>query len=556
MKTLLMMSLTGSLMALVVMALRALFGKRLHPRVTYALWLAAALCLLLPLRFESKMSVMNAPAARNLERSVSVRMEQPVAYGLVTGNAAQNGQSDIHYMDAPAREELESGLVQPEQSFTVDAWDVAGLIWAAGALATAGYIAIVNARFRGRVRRSRRAAAVPWVMERRLGGTKVYVSRAVPSPCLVGLFRPYIVVTPQAMAEDERFCHVLVHELSHKRQGDPLWSAVRTAVLVVHWFNPIVWVAASLSRADCENACDALTIRELGEDRRVDYGKTLLSFLRAKPTATGLVNTATTMAQSRRQIRRRISLIAKKQKYTLVAAVLCVVEIYLYFHIREYPYESSGDRFTVRELFTRPLHEKKYLYTIAVVFVWNITANVPGSYYTVYLLRNVEMAYSTITLINMLNVPIVLFLTPVWRRVLGKYGWFRTLSFSMSIYALHYFLLAAVTKERPWFYALALMLGFTFAIGINLSFTGIPYFNMPRENQTVFIGFYSTCANLAALVGVTVGKYFILSTQEVNVALGSFVLTNKQLIVVLTGVLVSLAAICVRLISRKVGDDG
>ena len=325
MKTLLMMSLTGSLMALVVMALRALFGKRLHPRVTYALWLAAALCLLLPLRFESKMSVMNAPAARNLERSVSVRMEQPVAYGFVTGNTAQNGQNDIHYMDAPAREELESGLVQPEQSFTVDAWDIAGLIWAAGALATAGYIAIVNARFRGRVRRSRRAAAVPWVMERRLGGTKVYVSRAVPSPCLVGLFRPYIVVTPQAMAEDERFCHVLVHELSHKRQGDPLWSAVRTAVLVVHWFNPIVWVAASLSRADCENACDALTIRELGEDRRVDYGKTLLSFLRAKPTATGLVNTATTMAQSRRQIRRRISLIAKKQKYTLVAAVLCVV---------------------------------------------------------------------------------------------------------------------------------------------------------------------------------------------------------------------------------------
>ena len=324
MKTLLMMSLTGSLMALVVMALRALFGKRLHPRVTYALWMAAALCLLLPLRFESKMSVMNAPAARNFERSVSVRMEQPVAYGFVSGNAAQNGQNDIHYMDAPARKELESGLVQPEQSFTVDAWDVAGLIWAAGALATAGYIAIVNARFRGRVRRSRRAAAVPWVMERRLGGTKVYVSRAVPSPCLVGLFRPYIVVTPQAMAEDERFCHVLVHELSHKRQGDPLWSAVRTAVLVVHWFNPIVWVAASLSRADCENACDALTIRELGEDRRVDYGKTLLSFLRAKPTATGLVNTATNMAQSRRQIRRRISLIAKKQKYTLVAAVLCV----------------------------------------------------------------------------------------------------------------------------------------------------------------------------------------------------------------------------------------
>lgn len=321
MKTLLMMSLTGSLMALVVMATRALFGRRLHPRVTYALWLTAALCLLLPLRLESRVSVMNAPAAKTIERSVSMRMEQPVAYGLVTGGAAQN---DVHMMEAPSRQDLESGQVQPEDGFSIDAWDVAGLIWAAGALVTAGYVVVVNMRFRGRVRRSRRPAEVPWVMGRRLRGTKVYVSRAVPSPCLVGLFRPYIVVTPQAMAEEERFFHVLVHELSHKRQCDPFWSMLRTAVLVAHWFNPIVWVAASLSRADCENACDALTIRELGEDRRVDYGKTLLSFLRARPTATGLVNTATTMAQSRRQIRRRISLIAKERKYRLAVAVLCV----------------------------------------------------------------------------------------------------------------------------------------------------------------------------------------------------------------------------------------
>jgi beta-lactamase regulating signal transducer with metallopeptidase domain len=39
MKTLLMMSLTGGALALVVMGLRAVLGRKLHPRLIYLLWL-------------------------------------------------------------------------------------------------------------------------------------------------------------------------------------------------------------------------------------------------------------------------------------------------------------------------------------------------------------------------------------------------------------------------------------------------------------------------------------------------------------------------------------
>ena len=53
MKTLLVMSVTGGLLALTVMAVRAACGKRLDPRVTAALWLPVALCLLVPLRVPS-----------------------------------------------------------------------------------------------------------------------------------------------------------------------------------------------------------------------------------------------------------------------------------------------------------------------------------------------------------------------------------------------------------------------------------------------------------------------------------------------------------------------
>lgn len=239
----------------------------------------------------------------------------------------------------------------------------------------------------------------------------------------------------------------------------------------------------------------------------------------------------------------------------IIAAVLCAIEIYLYFHIREYPYESSGEQVKVKDLLIKPFREKRYLLTICVTFLWNVTANIPGSYYSFYLLRNVEVSYSFITLISMINVPIVLFFTPLWRKVLSRFGWFKTLYTAMAVYMFHYLVLALVTKSTIWIYPISQLIGCFFAVGINLSFTGIPYVNMPEKNQTVFIGFYSTMANFAALIGVTIGKYFILGTEHVSFELLGMTFGNKQLIVVLTGALMSLAVLGIRVISKKVPSD-
>lgn len=239
-----------------------------------------------------------------------------------------------------------------------------------------------------------------------------------------------------------------------------------------------------------------------------------------------------------------------------IAAALCVAELILYARIREYPYESSGGTFSMKELFTEPFRHPKYLCTVAVVFLWCFAANLPGSYYTVYMLRDLEVSYSYITVISTLNVPIVLLLTPLWRRVLTRFGWFKTLYVSMAVYLLHYILLAMVTKTTMFVYPLSQILGSVFAIGINLSFTGIPYVNMPEKNQTVFMGFYSSISNLAALLGVTLGKYFVLFTEEMNVNVFGLALRNKQALMLVTSGMLVLATLAIRVIDKKTSRDG
>lgn len=237
------------------------------------------------------------------------------------------------------------------------------------------------------------------------------------------------------------------------------------------------------------------------------------------------------------------------------AFVLCGVELFLYTKIKEMPYESSGKTFSLKELFTEPFKNKLYMRTCAVAFLWCFAANMPGSYYSVYLLRDLGVSYSYITVLSMMNVPIVLLLTPAWKKVLSKHGWFKTLYIAMAVYLVHYVMLALVGKGTLFVYPMALILAYVFAIGINLAFTGIPYVNMPQKNQTMFIGFYSSMNNLAALLGVTLGKYFVLGTEWLKFDVLGFSVGNKQLLMVVTAIMLTGATIGIRAISKRTPEN-
>lgn len=322
------MTLTGSLLILLVLLLRAALGRRLPPRVLYALWLPVLLCLLVPLRLPSAVSILNAAPVQQVDRAVAQIAAQPLT---------------LHPQEEAATNPLPGAEIEPEQSPATQAaaqppaggglevGTVLLAVWAVGAATTASVIVGVNLKFAARVRRSRIPVqdlehGVGRALARQLHGVRVYCSKAVYSPCLMGVFRPCIVLTPAAMENPEHLRHVLVHELAHKRQGDAVIALLRSVALVLHWFNPLVWFAAACSREDCESACDAMAIQALGEAARIDYGKTLLAFVARKPTAAALVNATTAMAQTRGGIRRRIRRIARgKRRFAAALSALAIV---------------------------------------------------------------------------------------------------------------------------------------------------------------------------------------------------------------------------------------
>lgn len=139
-----------------------------------------------------------------------------------------------------------------------------------------------------------------------------------------------IYLQESILKKPEVYQTILSHEMCHMRARDLFWAKIRLLFVAIYWFNPMVWLAAYLSKEDCEMACDERTIA-LRNMKKSNYGKILLgevntTTLNAKED---IFSVATTMVSSEKGLRVRIEHLAarKHNKYMELAVgglfVLC-----------------------------------------------------------------------------------------------------------------------------------------------------------------------------------------------------------------------------------------
>ena len=333
---------TSSALILLVLLLRALIKSRVSPRLRYALWGLVLLRLVIPVSlWESPASVLRAAQVNEGYQLVSTLPDNMSLYenGNWRSVAGPDGtfqmepdaagrwevnQPRLHnaygWVAVPSAEEARALRDQGQKAVDtaglkrlVDVQNVLRVVWQAGIWLFMLFLAAVNGKFALGLRRGRRP-------DGEYHGRPVFIMEGLPTPCLFGLFRPGIYLTP-GLGEDEK-PHVLAHEYAHFRQRDHIWAALRGVCLALHWYNPLVWLAAYLSRRDCELSCDEGAVRLLGEENRADYGRTLVGLVSRRTTAADLACCATTMTGGKSALKERIALLVKHPRTTAVMAVL------------------------------------------------------------------------------------------------------------------------------------------------------------------------------------------------------------------------------------------
>lgn len=306
--------ISSSVLILVLILLRYLLRGRISPRLQYALWALALVRLLVPVSFgNTPISVMNA-----VPEDAFVLVGVPE--GAYTGDAPVKPVPAAHPLmpDEQAEVSVNTDLIT---DFTVKVTDwgvIARTLWLSGTAVIGLCLIISNLRFALRLKRARRGYE-----DAQCAPLQIYISDAVDTPCLFGVFRPAIYLTPEAAEDANVLRHSIEHETTHFRRLDHIWAILRGLCLALHWYNPLVWWAAFLSRRDSELSCDEATISRIGESERAEYGRTLIGLTCQKPTA--LLITATTMTSGKAGIKERIRLMAKKPKTALWALMAVVL---------------------------------------------------------------------------------------------------------------------------------------------------------------------------------------------------------------------------------------
>ena len=296
-----------------MMLLRKFLRKQLGNTAICFGWLLVAIRLLLPFTLPNPwIAFIRSPfaqdvAIRPIAGQVKVRIQDTLndlTYSLWNANHISLGNQV---------RDIETGIEYATASMTL------ARVYLLGVAAVLLWFAFSNVRFRWYLRSGRIEEISGKLKEqyeamceaRNVKPVPVYFTDPLPSACLVGVFRPYIALPLTARPQEA--IQVLTHEVCHIKNLDPIWNVLRLLCCAVHWFNPLVWIAASMSRTDTELRCDDRVIAPMGREERQAYANVLL-LASSRRNAPGLGVLATGMTMTGKRLKTRVLTILQAGK--------------------------------------------------------------------------------------------------------------------------------------------------------------------------------------------------------------------------------------------------
>ena len=244
------MSISASWLVLAVLILRFVL-KKAPKWINVLLWGIVAIRLICPFFFESTLSLI--PSAETI----------PLNIGMDTTPTINSGISAINNAVNPIISQSNTPMAGASVNLLQITIGIYEYIWIFGMIALALYTAISYWRLRRKV-----DTAVRYK-------DNIFQSENVSFPFVLGIIKPRIYL-PFKM-NGQYLEYVVAHEQAHICRKDHWWKPLGFLLLMIHWFNPLMWLAYVLLCRDIELACDEKVIKELGNEQRGDYTQALVA---------------------------------------------------------------------------------------------------------------------------------------------------------------------------------------------------------------------------------------------------------------------------------------
>ena len=309
-KALLIISLAGSVLAVVISLLRPITKKIFGYSWHYYIWLCVLFVMLMPVRFN-----VNTTPAPNIATQ-TVQTQQTVA-----GEQPETTENIVQTAPIQKPQLLQKATVIWDR-IIYNRLNILAYLWLIGAIALMLLNVVRYVRLNIKIRKNSEVISCPETREYTDRKINVRVWENVASPFMTGVFRPTLIL-PKTELSEEQLHNILRHEMTHFKRHDILYKWFAEFVKCVHWFNPISWYVSKQIASECEISCDMSVTKNMTDSEEMSYVSTILSLL---PTGKSKQLPLTTqMASSKKILKRRFAMIKNKKTTSRFMSVISAV---------------------------------------------------------------------------------------------------------------------------------------------------------------------------------------------------------------------------------------
>ncbi|PFL59484.1 methicillin resistance protein [Bacillus cereus] len=325
-------SLMASILVGFILCIKVLFRNKLTPRWQYMLWIVLMIRLLLPwspdssysiyslLSYSSSVSEVIQKNTPSPENTVNDEMQHTVELEQNAETVTKNSEPEVN--------------VSSEQQTTLSLYKVALYVWLAGVIILVVMTFITNRRLYSYIKKQpditdeqvatvfnhcKQSMKMKKAVSLRLAGK-------IASPTVFSFFRPKVLLSKKhiKILNEQQLQYVFYHELAHIKRRDVAVNWIMYSLILLNWFNPILWYAYFCMREDQELACDAYALTFIDKEEQIAYGHTIITLLEHYSyQAPSLAN----LSRNKRTLKRRIVMIKKFQKKSYRLSLLGVIVI-------------------------------------------------------------------------------------------------------------------------------------------------------------------------------------------------------------------------------------
>ena len=348
--TLLSLSVSGSIIALVLFSLKPFIRHKLSKSWQYYIWLVVLLRLIVP--FSPEVSLVGSlfqtiSGITNTNQNHTIisndRLTAPEFY-----NTKEDAVNELNTETEHIARESNFGsndLTESVQTYWIKnnhtnasdrliTWTILFCIWALGVLIML-YIKIESyIKFTRHIHLLGRSVYDSEVLipfeecKKHLGITdkiNICINSLITVPMLLGIFQPIIII-PQKEYSQLELKNVFLHELIHHKRKDLYYKWFAQLVLCIHWFNPITyWVIKEINQV-CELSCDEAAICTMDTQEKQSYGDTIINTVSYNVNKNNVVSTM--LCEDKSNVKERLTAIMKYNKKSKMVMLLSSILLF------------------------------------------------------------------------------------------------------------------------------------------------------------------------------------------------------------------------------------